>query len=230
MSRRFRPGKWATLSLIIFAAITLSLARWQFSRAEQKREILAAYHLRQNSPPLNLADEKSPPPYSPIFAVGEFLPQSEILIDNRIRLRRPGYWVITPMRMENSPFAAAINRGWIAASPDRKTPPIPPPPTGIVTVRGILVPDNADAVEWRTDSPEAKIRQNLKIADLALQSRLSLFSLAIFRSDSPEAGLAAVAAKPNLRPLRNESYGWQWLSFAAAAAVIYAVLSFRKEK
>src|SRR5712675_2812989 len=93
----FRPRAWALVLAGLACAAGIALGNWQARRAEQKRVLGAELAAKQ------------------IAARGTFLPRHSVLLDNKLRHGRPGYEVITPLRLAGSDMHVLVNRGWIAA-------------------------------------------------------------------------------------------------------------------
>ena len=187
----FRPGLAIATALVVSA--TVGLALWQFDRAAQKRALESAARSGMSAAAITLraGDGVVPVRFQRVAVSGRFVPEGEVLIDNRVRARRPGYDVVSPLRMDDGKVVA-VNRGWIPARLDRTIPDIPPSPSERTTVHGVFIPDQSDALElsawtgWTewirgndtgTESAETesgKVRQNLKLRDFARESNLDL--------------------------------------------------------
>ena len=210
----------AFFALVVVA--TIALALWQFDRAEQKRAARAAFESAQAAPPVAAADALSPRRRA--FAVGRFLPRFEVLIDNRVVDKRPGYFVATPFLLADGRALAAL-RGWVAAAPDRAPPVVAPPPAGTLRIEGTLVADDARAFELRPDRAADSVWQNLNIDRFAQRAGLDFLPFALVWDSPPR--LRAIDTAPDFKIEQSVVYAWQWLSFAALAVVFYAVLARR---
>ena len=190
----FRPGLAIATALVVSA--TVGLAMWQFDRAAQKRALESAARSGMSAAAITLraGDGVVPVRFQRVAVSGRFIPEGEVLIDNRVRARRPGYDVVSPLRMDDGKVVA-VNRGWIPARLDRTIPDIPPPPSERTTVHGVFIPDQSDALElsswtgwteWMRGNDtgsvsetglevgRGKVRQNLKLRDFARESNLDL--------------------------------------------------------
>ena len=54
-----------------------------------------------------------------VEARGAYVPDSTVLLDNRIHAGRVGYEVVMPLRLGDSRMHVLVNRGWIAGTGDR---------------------------------------------------------------------------------------------------------------
>src|ERR687889_432977 len=94
----FRPRLWALALAAAACAAGIALGNWQSRRADEKHAL--AEHVQR------------------IAVAGEFLPERTVLLDNKLRGGRPGYEVVTPLRLAEG-IHVLVNRGWIAAPPRR---------------------------------------------------------------------------------------------------------------
>src|SRR5690554_968276 len=118
---------------LIGAALTASAGNWQLNRAADKARLQAAYDRGAAEPaihvgarPLEAADLL----LRRVEVEGEFVPAAMVLLDNRIHNGVAGYHVIMPLRVPGSSMHVLVNRGWIAAGPDRSRLPEVPTPSG----------------------------------------------------------------------------------------------------
>ena len=56
--------------------------------------------------------------WQPVSMRGVWLADRTILIDNRVHGGRPGYHVMTPLRLDDGEVVL-VRRGWVAVGPDR---------------------------------------------------------------------------------------------------------------
>ena len=95
----------------------IALGNWQTRRAEEKLGRQALFDARQAVLLALPAQAVSAEQYewSRISARGEFVARQTVLLDNKIAHGRPGYQVVTPLRLEGSQLTLLVNRGWVAA-------------------------------------------------------------------------------------------------------------------
>jgi len=123
------------LAALVVVASCAWLAQWQVERADEKREIIERWHDRA---PVALEQLEKPVTMpQPVTGVGIWQPDRQILIDNRIRDRRTGVDVLTPLRLPGGRLYL-VNRGW-AAWPSRSSQlPDPAVAQGTTRIRGVL--------------------------------------------------------------------------------------------
>lgn len=114
---RFAPTLWPTLAALFFFALTLWLGNWQNGRAEAKRDLQARYDAAGREAPIHVGSElldRDSVLYRKLEVRGTFDDAHAILLDNRVVGGIAGYHVLTPLRIEGSPLAILVNRGWVA--------------------------------------------------------------------------------------------------------------------
>ena len=177
---------------------------WQHQRAGLKDRLQqqAADQLAQ--PPLRLrpgaAASYDELVWRRATAQGTWDRANEILIDNRIHARQPGFHVITPFQIGDRWLL--VNRGWYPAPPVRGDRVIPPPAHG-TEVAGVLAPDAADAFELAADDPAARIWQNLKIATWRARAPRREFYPVVLLEEAPTPGMVPVELRAGL-PRRRQ--------------------------
>jgi surfeit locus 1 family protein len=202
----FRPRPWA-LALAAAACVAgVMLGNWQSGRADQKRS--AAARLER------------------VVVEGEFLPRYTVYLDTRTRRGRPGYEIVTPLRLRGSASHVLVNRGWIAAGATRDALPEVPAPAGQVRIEGIAL-ERLPRVLTIRSSP-GKIRQSLDVQAYAAETGLQLEPRVIEQHSSLPDGLARDWPPHDAGIEKHEAYALQWYSLAALAVVLVVVLSLRK--
>jgi cytochrome oxidase assembly protein ShyY1 len=69
--------------------------------------------------------------------------------------------------------------------------------------------------------------QNLSIARYAERMRMDVAPVVVL-ADPPGAGLVPVREKPDAGMAKHQEYALTWFAFAATAAALWIVFSFRK--
>jgi surfeit locus 1 family protein len=206
----FRPRAWTLVLAGLACAAGIALGNWQTRRAEQKRALGAEPASKQ------------------VVARGVFLPQHTVLLDNKLRHGRPGYEVITPLRLADSGLHVLVNRGWIAAPPTRDVLPQVRTPQGEVHIEGIALEHLPRALQMENASP-GKVRQNLDVKAYGEETGLRLQPIVIEQHSAIDDGLIREWPRPDAGIEKHESYALQWYSLAALAVILAAVFSFRKK-
>lgn len=246
----------ALILLGIMAVVFASLGNWQLDRAGQREAIKAAIQAGRSTAALHL-DAGTPAtelvPWRPASAQGVWLHPLTVLLENRNYQGRPGYWVATPLLVdEASNSAILVLRGWMAR-PMRpgETVPVIPAPAGPQTVSGQLlerVPrlfelmslsqDDASQLPSAlpdTTTPVPKV-QNLDIEAYGKAAGLNFLPTVLAQSAESSALAADVQSgtpllqewpEPSLDSDKNRGYALQWFGFATIAAGAWLVIVWR---
>src|ERR1700712_3490273 len=114
--RAFRPALIPTLAAIVVVVLTISLGNWQRHRAAEKDALRAQYVATAGAAAFEVTGAESDIAairYQPVRAHGVYHPVHQILLDNKILDGRPGFEVVTPLRLDNGRYVL-VDRGWIA--------------------------------------------------------------------------------------------------------------------
>lgn len=232
MSRyRLRASLWPTLGAMAGIGLTLALGNWQLGRGQQKtalaERIAAARHdapIGLSGAPVNADDVV----WHRVEARGRFDPKYTVLIDNRILRGTVGYYVVTPLKIENSERYVLVNRGWIAATASRDTLPAITTPGETLRVSGLAVVPGKRYLELSSQAIEGKVWQNLTLERYRANFSLDLQPVVIQQESDVNDGLAREWSPPDLGVDKHYGYAFQWFALAAAILVIYLVLNVRK--
>src|SRR6266850_3569370 len=130
----FRPRLWALALAASACAAGIALGHWQTRRAEEKRALGARLELAVKSSASEIpasAIRAGDFALKRVTARGEFMAERTVYLDNKLRRGRPGYEVVTPLRLSRS-MHVLVNRGWVAAPAERTRPPQMHTPAGEV--------------------------------------------------------------------------------------------------
>jgi surfeit locus 1 family protein len=232
-SWRFAPRLWPTLAAAVFLAATLALGNWQSHRAETKRALQARIDAGAQGQAVDLSRapaDKDALLYRHVRASGVFETQHEILIDNRIHRGVAGYHVLTPLRIDGAARHVLVNRGWIAAGPNRDVLPHVNTPTGPVTIEGIAIDPRSRYLEIGPASPQGRVWQNLDFARYARATGLALDPVVIQQTSDTGDGLVRDWPRADAGVAMHVSYALQWYGLAATLAVLWVVLNLERVK
>jgi surfeit locus 1 family protein len=152
---RRRPGRfWViTLAAVLTLAATVSLGRWQLSRAAQKEALQASIDAQKQKPPLTQAEflalgTASDAMHRPVRLRGLWLTPQTVYLDNRQMHGTPGFYVLTPFALEGTEQTVMVQRGWIQRNfVDRTQLGAVETPAGIVEVTGLIEPPPSHLLE-----------------------------------------------------------------------------------
>jgi surfeit locus 1 family protein len=204
----FRPRWWAIAAAALACAAGIALGNWQARRADEKRALAARLER--------------------VAVVGEFVPQFTVYLDNKVRRGKPGYEVVTPLRLRGSSTHVLVNRGWIEAGKTRDVVPEVPTPRGEVRIEGIALEHLPRSLQFMERG--LRVRQNLSVPAYADETGLRLQPRVIEQHSSAPDGLARDWPPHEAGAEKNEAYAFQWYALAALAAILGLVLSFRRSE
>jgi surfeit locus 1 family protein len=228
-----RPRFWlVTLGAVLAAAGTLALGFWQWGRAQQKIALHAAIEAQQAAAPLDAKAllgrrDATPLVHRPIRLQGRWVPEHTVYLDNRQMEGRTGFYVVTPLRIEGSDAAVAVQRGWIPRNFEHREqlPPVQTP-GGVVEVQGRLAPPPAKLYEF-AGAGQGAIRQNLDLAALRDQSGLALLlAVSVQQLGPPSEGLLRHWPEAGSGAEKNYGYAFQWWALSALIAILYVWFQF----
>jgi surfeit locus 1 family protein len=221
-----------TLAAAAFIALTLWLGRWQVDRGHEKQTRQSLLEARTHEAPVlltGMVPSAEPLLYRRVAAKGEWIADRQIFIDNQVHDGQAGFQVVTPLRLEGSPAAVLVNRGWIAR--DAQYPQAPPVavPTGHVEVRGIAITPPARFLELSAETVTGNVWQNLSIARYRERTGLEVLPVVLL-PDAATPGLAAVRERPDAGIAKHQEYALTWFSLAATALALWIALNVRRDK
>lgn len=224
----FRPRAWAFLAALAACAAGIALGNWQAGRAAEKRALGARLEQAFRAPPVEigpqivLADELA---LKHVAARGRFLEKHTIYLDNKLRRGRPGYEVVTPLRLDGT--HVLVNRGWVEAGASRDLIPNVPAPGGEVRVEGLALARLPHVLELGA-AAGGKVRQNLDIGAFENETGLRLQPVLIEQHSPAPDGLVREWPRPDTGIEKHQSYALQWYSLAGLAVILFVALSFRR--
>jgi surfeit locus 1 family protein len=223
---------------VLFPAL-VGLGVWQLERAEEKRALVAQWQAAAEDAPQPLAQavaDGNPARFAPVTARGRYDAGHQLLLDNRIHGNRPGFQVLTPLRLEGADRAVLVNRGWVPMGASRRDLPALPTPAGPVRIRGALVapPENgirlgaADAGrgEW------PKVVQYVVPERVADQLGYPVMDRVVRLAPEAEGGFVrdwGEAPPVPFGPERHVGYAVQWFALAATLVAIFVAVNLRRK-
>jgi surfeit locus 1 family protein len=203
----FRPRGWALALTACACAAFIALGNWQARRADEKRAAAAGMEKKR------------------VMLRGVFRPEMTVFLDNKIRNQRPGYEVVTPLRLDGDDVL--VLRGWIEAARTRDVVPAVRTPTGPVSVEGYAL-EHLPRVMQLKEEPKSRVRQGIDLQAFAAETGLRLRPFFLEQHSPAEDGLLRDWPRADAGVEKHQSYSLQWYSFAALAVVLVIALSFRR--
>ncbi|MFD2299699.1 SURF1 family protein [Paracidovorax citrulli] len=252
-ARGFRPDWrfWCiTAAAVAAMAATAALGRWQLARAAEKQAWQAMIDARQAMPPVPAAALASLPPvagpesgspampaaealvHRPAVLRGRWLAQDTVFLDNRQMQGRPGFFVVTPLRLTSPGAEGAVvlvQRGWVPRDfQDRTRLPAVPAPSEDVEVHGRIAAAPSRLYEPGGPASAAgsegssRIRQNLDLAAYRAETGLQrLAPLTVIETGGPEGPLQRDWPAVDAGVARHHGYAFQWFGLCALVAILY---------
>ena len=217
------------LAALAAAAGTARLGVWQLDRAGQKIALQEALRSRRAMPPLPAAElardaaQAAAQQHRGITLLGRWQPEFTVYLDNRQMDDRPGFFVLTPLRLDDG-SAVLVQRGWVPRdAADRTRISAPPPPAGHVAVQGRIALAPGRLYEF-SGAASGAIRQNLDIEAYARETALPLLPLSVVQEDAaavPPDGLLRHWPVPAAGVQKHYGYAFQWFALSALCIGLY---------
>jgi len=231
-SARWRPRWLPALAATVVIALTATAGSWQLDRAHKKEGLQESYDRGISAAPIRLTAAQGSMEdlrLRRIEVEGEFVPNGQVLLDNRIRDGQAGYEVITPLKIDGSSMHVLINRGWIAAGPQRERLPVIKTPAGRVKVSGIAnVPRRFLELAKVDDS--APVWQNLTIARYVARTGFRVQPVVVQQQNDLGDGLSRLWERPDFGITRHYSYAAQWFSLCGLIIFLYVFFHVKSSR
>jgi cytochrome oxidase assembly protein ShyY1 len=239
---RSRGGRFwlVTLAAVAMLAATVSLGRWQLSRAAQKEALQAQIEARKNLPPLSqeeflALDSATAAMHRPVRLRGLWLAPHTVYLDNRQMHGLPGFYVLTPFAIEDSNQTVLVQRGWVQRNfTDRAQLAPVETPAGLVDVTVRIAPPPAHLLELGKETPapaaapgSSPIRQNLDLEAFRAETGLPLRTdVSLLQTGPASEGLQRDWPVPALGIEKHYGYAFQWFGLAALVVILYVWFQF----
>lgn len=234
-----RPSAILSHLLVAVVVVTcIGFGQWQLDRLHEARATNARLEQRLAAEPADLATLADPAATSAsaldeaalefrrVTVTGTFRPEEEVLQRNRSYRNQTGFHVLTPLELEGG-GVVLVRRGWVPSSLD--TPPVTQaqPPSGAVSVVGVLERP-VEQPGFGPQDPDEGVLERVFHTDTArLDGQITgtLFPMVLridTELDNPtEDQLPFPVGSPELNEGSHFSYTVQWHSFALLALITY---------
>jgi len=214
-------------------AATAALGRWQLDRAAQKQALQMAMDDRMRLPAidgralaaLRTPDEQEAVLHRQVQLRGHWLAQHTVYLDNRQMGGRQGFFVLTPLQLENSPAVVLVQRGWVPRDFQDRTAlaPVQTPPGGVELV-GRVAATPARLLELEggdNGSGASRIRQNLELVAFRAETGLPLVDVSVLQTGANGEGLLRQWPAVSLGVDKHHGYAFQWFGLSGLIATLY---------
>jgi len=232
----FRP-KWLLFHLLVLVLVVLmvNLGIWQFHRLQDRRAFNDEVRTRSAMPmaefdqvvtdQIATLDDADQVEWRQVHVEGTYLADEQVTVINRSQRGSVGQNVVTPLQVAGGGLVL-VNRGFVA-----QTDPVPPPPTGTVSIVGRVRATEQRRFGGLTDAGEGDLTelQRLDIERLAQQlpGPVAPVYIDLLTSDPASATDPVPLPDPQLDEGSHLSYMVQWFIFSICAIVGW-VLAIRR--
>lgn len=230
MLRTFLTPRWLALFAVLMVIIVVfaRLGLWQLSVARDEAA-LEAYELQAAMEPVDIDDLLTPhqsfpgeAALRPVTVSGEYAPEREFLVPDRLLEGERGYWVATPMLTDEAGAWILMVRGFVTDPAQ-----VPAAPQGAVSVSGAITPGESPAPTRHL--PEGQ-RGSVDLAALVNEWPGAAYNAFVFvDTESVDGAEVSQTGIERIPPpvvagdvdWRNLGYALQWWVFAGFASFMY---------
>lgn len=206
--------------------VTAMLGRWQLSRAAEKESLQAAISAKASMPALsNQSLEMDVNPESlvhqPALLNGQWREEFTVYLDNRQLNGKVGFFVFTPLQLENSSLLVWVQRGWVPRN-FIKRDEVPKVDTdlGKVQVVGRIAPPPSKLYE-PGPANSGFIRQNLDLESIQLKGNEKVYPAVLQQQGKPSEGMLRDWPSINFGVEKHYGYALQWFGMCALIVVLF---------
>lgn len=241
-NRRFAPGVWPTLAVVLLLPAFLWLGSWQLDRAAFKRERLAAFEAAAPSDVLSMSqavrnqyDATDGVGVRHVVAEGAYDADRHIFLEQMNHGGKAGFYVLTPMRLTDARERwVMINRGWVER--DYATEALPALPAlgaeprelrGLLKglpVPGLRVASAVPSAEGLT-FPLAMLYP--RASDLEQVLGGPVYDGMLLLDPAAPDGFVRQWQPRIDGPQKHMGYAVQWFSFAGTLLALYLILNVK---
>ena len=232
-----RPG----FALLVFVVVLIMLRAgfWQLDRAEQKLAMQRDFEAASRAEPVELNNGLPKPEavrYRRVLATGEYLPEKQFLLDNRIKVdeygvKRVGYEVLSPFKLASG-SVLLVNRGWLPAGEDRRLLPRIEVAPGLRRIEGTInlpgdsfrLGDMDSGQEW------PRVIQFIDYYVIGRRLEADVYPAVIMLSPGVEDGYLRNWRPVVEGPRIHYSYAVQWFAMSLAVVILFFVFTVRRKR
>ena len=230
--RTFAPGLLMTLATVLLLALFVSLGRWQWNRgADRQAQWDAFARGGGTAAPVTGPGLAKLERFTRVALRGAFDGGRQFLLDNRSFEGRPGFEVLTILRLADG-SAIPVDRGWIPFDGYRDRLPAIPVAGDERQVVGRIdhLPSgglDSGRAPPATTGPWPRLTSFPARADLQAAYGAPLQDGMVLLEPGEADGYLRKWRPPGLEPDKHKSYAIQWWGFAVLLLVLYVGLNFK---
>jgi cytochrome oxidase assembly protein ShyY1 len=233
MYRFLLKPKWILFHLLVLVLVVVmvNLAFWQIRRLHQRESFNDTVRAHAAQPVAPLTDVLTPGTdpgsveWRRVSVTGTYVPAEQIVVENLSQDGQAGRNVVDPLQLADG-SVLLVNRGFVPG-----TDPVPPPPTGTVTLTGQLRRSEVRSLGEPSDASGVVLTQVRRIDIPKLTPQLHApvqpMYLQLLTPGQPDGTYPANVAQPVLDNGPHLSYTIQWFFFSLCAIVGW-VLAVRR--
>ncbi|PVE08263.1 SURF1 family protein [Limnohabitans sp. Rim28] len=227
------PGRqrWLLLALAVLSgSLTFSLGLWQLGRAAEKTSLQQARTQQAEKPVLNgqnlkvgadPSDAREDLLHRRMVLTGHWQHQHTVYLENRQMNAKPGFFVLTPLKLEGVGTTVLVQRGWVQRSfTDRTALPPVGRSSERVEVAGNLAPWPSRLYDFG-GKEKGPIRQNLDWQEFRQETGLDLPRYTLLQSGAASEGLLREWPVVASGVAKHHGYAFQWFGLSALIALLY---------
>jgi surfeit locus 1 family protein len=223
--------RWLVLGMAALgAAITFSLGMWQIGRAAEKTALQNAKQQQADQSVLDGrslgtafegATQRQALIHRRVALKGQWLPEHTVFLDNRQMNAKPGFFALTPLRLEGTGSVVLVQRGWAPRSfTDRTALPELQTPEGLVEVPGHLAPWPSRLYDFG-GTETGPIRQNLDLTAYRQATGLQVLEVSLLQSGPASEGLLREWPLVASGVAKHHGYAFQWFGLSGLIVLLY---------
>lgn len=223
--------RWFVLCMAMLGAgVTGSLGMWQLDRADEKLSLQTAREQQSAKEVLDgksllVGDgdqaKRSELIHRRMVLTGYWMPEHSVFLENRQMNAKPGFFMVTPLRLEGSDVVVIVQRGWVQRSfTDRTALPEIPSPEGLVKVSGHLAPWPSRLYDFGAVET-GPIRQNLDLTSFRDETKQDLLEVSLLQSGAASEGLLREWPVVASGVAVHHGYAFQWFGLSALIVLLY---------
>lgn len=220
-----RRNLFAVLALVSLCGLCISLGMWQLRRYDYKLALQTRFD--QAGDPVSIARSEELAAWRRVRLQGRWVAAGTVFIDNHSYRGTPGYFVLTPLQLDNAGGAVMVNRGWAPTGEDRRVLPAVPTSPDPVVLTGLALPPVQGGFSLGESNAEPRVWQRIEPQRFKTLVAGTVATLVVQQESTAADGLVRDWPRPDFGLAMHRGYALQWFSFAAMAAGFAALLLYR---
>ena len=223
--------RWLMLAMAtVSVAITFSLGMWQLGRASEKTALQnskqqqaeqVALDGRSLGTAMDQTQQRQALMHRRMSLRGQWLAQHTVFLENRQMNGKPGFFAMTPLKIEGTGAVVLVQRGWAQRSfTDRTALPELTTPVGVVELQGHLAPWPSRLYDFG-GAETGPIRQNLDLVAYRQETGLSVLEITLLQSGAASEGLLREWPVVASGVEKHHGYAFQWFGLSGLIALLY---------